>query len=256
MANEPDRTPLHGDDGSHSSVDANAGQETALIWTLAQIAAIWTVSDLGYHLLLPALRVQASYNAGSIAITLYYVFWVGIAVITFWPVYRTWPLYGRWTTFENRLTSYIVWSVSFAGCILFAAYVLPWLPSIHWKESWTPPDVLLATPWYFLPKSVDILFQQLLIAALVLTLSAQQYSLRRTSVYCAILFGGSHVLLAFGGVPWGYVIRFMLSAAAFGLVFPYLLLRVPNGLAYSYVVHWLYYALSVIMPHIFLSSAK
>jgi hypothetical protein len=48
----------------------------------------------------------------------------------------------------------------------------------------------------------------------------------------------------------------MLSAAAFGLAFPYLLLRVPNGLAYAYVVHWLYYVLSVVMPHVFLSSAK
>ena len=255
MATEPDRTPLHRNGGPDSSV-ANAGQKTDLAWTFAQIAAIWTASDLGYYLLLPALGVQASYNAGSVAITLYYVFWVGIAVITFWPVYRTWPLYGAWTTFENRLTSYLVWSLSFSGCLFFAAYVLPLLPSVHWKESWTPPDLVFATEWYFLPKSVDILFQQLLIVALVLTLSAQQYGLRRISVYCAILFGGMHVLLAFGGVPWGYVIRFMLSAAAFGLVFPYLLLRVPNGLAYSYVVHWLYYALSVIMPHIFLSSAK
>jgi hypothetical protein len=256
MTNEAGPPLAHRDDGDHSSVDAAARDKGDLIWTFAQIAAIWTASDLGYYLLLPALGVQASYNAGSVAITLYYVFWVGIAVITFWPVYRTWPLYGAWTTFEHRLASYLVWCLSFSGCILFAAYVLPWLPSIHWKESWTPPDVLLATPWYFLPKSVDILFQQLLIVALVLTLSAQQYSLRRTSVYCAILFGGTHVLLAFGGVPWGYVIRFMLAASAFGLVFPYLLLRVPNGLAYSYVVHWLYYALSVIMPHIFLASAK
>jgi hypothetical protein len=256
MATEPDRTPLHRNDGPDSSVAANAGQTTDLVWTFAQIAAIWTASDLGYYLLLPALGVQASYNAGSVAITLYYVFWVGIAIITFWPVYRTWPLYGRWTTFENRLTSYLVWSFSFSGCILFAAYVLPWLPSIHWKESWNPPDVVLATSWYFLPKSIDILFQQLLVVALVLVLSAQRYSLRKISVYCAVMFGATHVLLAFGGVPWGYVMRFMLSAAAFGLVFPYLLLRVPNGLAYSYVVHWLYYALSVIMPHIFLSSAK
>jgi hypothetical protein len=256
MATEPDRTLLHDSDGHASSVEASPGRQIGLVWTLAQIAAIWSLSDLGYYLLLPALGVQASYNAGSIAITLYYVFWIGIAVITFWPVYRTWPLYGAWTTFENRLTSYLVWSLSFAGCIFFAAYVLPQLPSVHWKESWTPPDLMLATEWYFLPKSIDILFQQLLIVALVLTLSAEQYSQRRISVYCAILFGGMHVFLAFGGVPWGYVIRFMLSAAAFGLVFPYLLLRVRNGLAYSYIVHWLYYALSVTMPHIFLSSAK
>jgi hypothetical protein len=257
MRNEPEPSQTHSDDAVDRLPADPIGQDkTELISTLAQIAAIWAASDLGYYWLLPALGVQATYNAGSIAITLYYVFWVGIAVITFWPVYRTWPQYGRSTTFENRLTSTIVWSLSFSGCILFAAYVLPWLPSVHWKESWNPPDIVLATSWYFLPKSLDILFQQLLVVALVLILSARQYSLRKISVYCAILFGGTHILLALGGVPIGYVIRFMVAASAFGFVFPYLLLRVPNGLAYSYVVHWLYYALSVVMPHVFLSSAK
>ena len=251
------RQSTHGDDVSNRFyIRAIEPSKMELLWTLAQIAVVWTVSDIGYYLLLPALDVQPNYNHGPVAITLYYAFWVGIAVITFWPLYGTWSLYGRWTTFQNRLTSYVVWSLSFAGCVLFAAYALPNLPSVHWKESWTPPEMVVATPWYFLPKSIEILFQQLLVVALVLTLSVQQYSLRRISVYSAVLFGGAHIFLAFGGVPIGYVIRFMLAAAAFGFVFPYLLLRVPNGLAYSYVVHWLYYALSAIMPHIFLSSAK
>lgn len=241
---------------SRCSIGGIDPQKAALLWTVAQIAAIWTISDIGYYYLLPALGVQPSYNGGSVAVTLYYVFWIGIVVITFWPVYASWPQYGRWTTFENRITSYLVWSLSFAGCLLFAAYVLPLLPSIHWKESWNPPELVVATPWYFLPKSIDILFQQLLVVALVLALAAQKYSIRKISVYCALVFGAAHALLAFGGVPLGYVIRFMISAAAFGCVFPYLILRVPNGLAYSYVVHWLYYAISVLLPHIFLSSAK
>ena len=237
--------------GKHASNRFSIGKidarKVALLWTVAQIAAIWTVSDAGYYFLLPALGVQPSYNAGSVAVTLYYAFWIGIAVITFWPVYARWPQYGRWTTFENRLTSYLVWSLSFAGCILFAAYVLPSLPTINWTESWNPPDVRVATPWYFLPKSIDILFQQLLVVALVLTMSAEKYSLRKISVYCAVLFGGTHILLAFGGVPWGYVIRFATLAAIFGLAFPYLILRVPNGFAYSYLTHWGYYATSVII---------
>jgi hypothetical protein len=231
-------------------------KRVALLWTIAQIAAIWTISDVGYYYLLPALGAQPNYNGGSVAVTLYYVFWIGISVITFWPVYARWPRYGRWTTFENRITSYLVWSLSFAGCLLFAAYVLPLLPSIHWKESWNPPELVFATPWYFLPKSIDILFQQLLVVALVLAMAAQHYSLRKISAYCAIGFGAAHVLLVFGGVPPGYVIRFMVSATAFGFLFPYLILRVPNGLAYSYVVHWLYYAVSVLLPHIFLSAAR
>jgi hypothetical protein len=159
-------------------------------------------------------------------------------------------------TFENRLTSFFVWCLSFAFCALFAAYVLPSLPAITWTESWTPPEIRVATAWYFLPKSIEILFQQLLIIALVLALSAQRYTLGRISIYCALVFGAVHILLAFGGVPIGYVIRFMGSAAAFGFMFPYLLLRVPNGLAYSYMIHWVYYATSVVLPHLFAAPVK
>ena len=240
----------------HSAVNTMDAQKAQLVWAIAQIAAIWTVSDAGYYFLLPALGVTPNYNAGSVAVTLYYCFWIGIAVITFWPLYRSWPRYGRWTTFENRLTSYLVWSLAFAACIFFAAYVLPSLPAVTWTESWNPPDVRVATPAYFLPKSIEILFQQLLVVALVLALAAQRYKIRTISIYCALVFGAAHVLLAFGGVPWGYVIRFMVSATAFGFMFPYLILRVPNGLAYSYVIHWAYYAASVVLPHIFASPVK
>jgi hypothetical protein len=233
-----------------------ASQRSDLISTLAQIAVIWILSDLGFYLLIPAFGVGTSYNSASIAVTLYYVFWVGIAVITFWPLYTTWPRYGRWSTFENRLTSYVVWSLSYTGFIAFAVYLLPRLPAIDWTEAWNPPEIIGAGGSFFLPKSIDILFQQLLIVALVLALAARNYSLRRISISCAILFGGTHALLIFGGVPFGYVIRFMVSAAAFGFIFPWLVLRVPNGLAYSYIVHWLYYAISVVLPHLFLASAK
>jgi hypothetical protein len=237
---------------SRFSINAGNSQDAQLLQTVAHIAAIWIVSDLGYYFLLPVVGVQPSYEAGSIAVTLYYTFWVGIAVISFWPLYARWTT--NWGTFENRLKSYFIWSVAFAGCTLFAAYALPRLPSTPWTQPFTPPEVRTATPWYFLPKSVDILFQQLLVLALVLTLSTRRLPLGKIALYCALLFGGSHALLAFGDVPWGYVIRFMVAAAAFGLVFPHLILRVPNGLAYSYVLHWLYYAITVTMPRIFASA--
>lgn len=227
-----------------------------LLGTIIQIGVLWALSDLAYYLLLPQFGVKTSYNTGSLAVTLYYGFWVGIAVIAFWPIYANWSRYARWTTFENRLTSLIVWSLAFGGCILFAAYILPLLPPVTWTESWNPPEVRVATPYYFLPKSVEILFQQLLVVALVLALSAERYSLRTIATYCALVFGGAHILLIFGGVPIGYVIRFMISAGAFGLVFPYLILRVRNGFAFSYMIHWLYYAASVILPHIFSSPVK
>ena len=219
-------------------------------WTLALVAGIWIASDIGYYFVLPALDQKSNYNDGPIATALYYAFWVGIAVITFWPVYAEWPRYAKWATFENRLTSIVVWSLAFAVSVVFAAYVLPALPPFNWREAWDPPELPLATPWYFLPKSIEILFQQLLVVALVLTLSAEQFSLRKISVYCAALFGGAHVLLAFGEVPWGYVARFATLAAIFGFAFPYLILRVPNGFAYSYVTHWGYYAITIVMARL------
>ena len=85
-----------------SSIKVNAPRRAALIWTLAQIAIVWTVSDIGFYLLLPMLGLQPSYNEASIAITLYYIFWVGITVITFWPLYTSWSLYGRWASREPR----------------------------------------------------------------------------------------------------------------------------------------------------------
>jgi hypothetical protein len=227
----------------------NDPSEDRLGQTLAFIAVIWVTSDLGYYFVLPMLGVKPNYNAGSVAITLYYIFWIGIAIITFWDIYV------RWVRFDNRLASYAVWSLSFGGCTLFAAFVLPLMPPTNWTQSFTPPDVAVATEWYFLPKSVDILFQQLLIVALVLSLSAHRFSIQKISLYCALLFGSAHILLAFGGVPLGYVIRFMVAAAVFGFIFPILILRVPNGLGYSYMLHWIYYAITVTMPRFFSTAS-
>lgn len=238
------------DDPPNGAGSQRAGWDTQSLSLLVQIAGLWILADLGYYLLLPALGVQPSYNAASIAISLYYIFWVGIAVITVWPIYASWAQDAQWETFANRFASYVVWSLSFTGCLLFAAYVLPLLPPVEWTQSWPPPEVRVATPWYFLPKSIDILFQQLLIVAFILALAARKYSLQKISLVCALSFGAAHILLVFGPTPISYVIRFMVAAAAFGFLFPYLVLRVPNGLAYSYMLHWLYYAVTVAMPHI------
>jgi hypothetical protein len=216
-----------------------------LVSTIMRIAAIWIVSDIGYYFALPALGVRSSYNAASVGIALYYFFWIGIAVIAFWELYR------EWAKFENRIASYAVWTLAFGGCALFAAFILPNLPPANWTANFEAPDLALATEWYFLPKSMDILFQQLLIAALVLALAGRNITLARISVVSAALFGASHLLLAFGGVPFGYVVRFVVAATLFGLLFPYLILRVPNGLGYSYVVHWAYYAVTVAMVRFF-----
>jgi hypothetical protein len=109
----------------------------------------------------------------------------------------------------------------------------------------------VATPCYLLPKSIEILFQQHLIAATVIALSARRYRLRTISLICAATFGATHLLVAFDSVPTGYVIRFMAAGTSFGFVVPYLMLRVRNGLAFSYLTHRCCYAGTVLMPHAF-----
>jgi hypothetical protein len=229
--------------------------DAPLAGTLVRIAAVWVLSDLSFYLIVPALGLTGSYNGGSVAVSIHYVYWTGIAIIAFSPLYAEWLRASQRSAFEQRLTSYVLWSVSFAGFVLFAAYVLPLLPPPAWNQSWDPPEVRIATSLYFLPKSIDILFQQLLILALVLALAARGHGLRRICGICALAFGGVHVLLALGGMPAGYVVRFMAAATAFGLVFPILILRVPNGLAYSYILHWIYYAVTVAMPRLLAAPA-
>ena len=224
--------------------------DAPLASTLVRIAVIWVLSDLSFYLILPTLGLTGSYNGGSVAVSVHYVYWTGIAIIAFSPLYAEWLRTRPRAASEQRITSYLLWSVSFAGFVLFAAYLLPLLPPPVWDQSWDPPEVRIATSLYFLPKSIEILFQQLLILALVLALAARGHGLRRICGTCALAFGGVHVLLALGGMPAGYVVRFMVAATAFGLVFPILILRVPNGLAYSYILHWIYYAVTVAMPRL------
>lgn len=228
--------------GTHPAASHRAGA-LRHVRIIAPVAAIWIASDVGYYALLPRLAGPVAYNAAPVTIALYYLFWIGVTLAAFGPLYRSWrPLRGDWS-------GYLLFSASFAGLLVFAFAVLPALPPIKVSEDWQPPELLFATSWYFLPKAIDIVFQQLLVVALVLAFAADRCSLRMMSLCCAGLFGGTHLLLAFGGVPAGYVIRFTVVAAGFGLAFPYLILRVPNGFAWSYLTHWSYYAISVAMAH-------
>ena len=218
---------------------------------LGKFAALWLVSDAGYYTLLPALGIEASYNASPVGVALYYGIWVAIAAVSFRSLYRDWSRYAAWPPLETRIASLIVWSVALIGPLLFVVFVLPALPPIEWSQSWNPPELRVAGAWYFLPKAVEIVFQQLLIVALVLALAAQRCTIATTMIFSAAVFGGAHVLLVFADVPLGYVVRFMIAAAVFGFLFPYFILRLRDGLAYSYLTHWLYYAVTVSMPHVF-----
>jgi len=98
-------------------------------------------------------------------------------------------------------------------------------------------------PWYFLPKSVEILFQQSLMTALVVALAAQNLRLGQIALLTAILFGGFHLTLALDGANPFYVLRYTVAATLFGAITPYQMLKMRNGFVYSFSLHWGWYAL-------------
>ena len=57
--------------------------------------------------------------------------------------------------------------------------------------------------------------------------------------------------MIFGGTPLDTVLRFMVFAGAFGLLMPTLILRIPNGFAFSYALHWGYYAMTILLMRTF-----
>lgn len=229
---------------------------TRLLVELAKLAGIWTAADAGFYFLLPLLGVEPSYNASPVAVSGYFAAWWLLAGAVFRKTYAEWSYYARWPAFERHVASYIAWLTALVLPLVFVLLVLPALPDAGWMQAWTPPEIRLAKASYFLPKAADIVFQQLLIVALVVSLAAHIRSRANVTALSASFFGGAHVLLLFGDVPLGYALRYMVAGALFGLLFPHLVLRVRGGLAYSYLVQWAFYATTAVMPHVFAAYGK
>jgi hypothetical protein len=98
---------------------------------------------------------------------------------------------------------------------------------------------------YLLPKSFEILFQQLIIVLLTLRLAATGLPL--TGVVLAFL--GCFALLH---LPMLLLVRrrvglaYNLASVTLAAVFPVLILHVPSGVVYSYAVHWFFYTLAAL----------
>lgn len=202
---------------------------------IGHAASVWIVSSILFYLVLPMWGINLSYNTAPIAISIFYAFWVGVAVIVFFDIYRRHlPTKGDVIT-EGLLSA--VFAV-FASLFL---WLFSYTTAPHLLALEPVTDLLLATPWYFLPKSVEILFQQMLIAVLVFAL-CEQSSLRTTIVVYGGLFGGAHLLLFFGGTFPPAVLIMTLAAVTSAAFFPYLLMRVRHGFLYCYMIHWVFYA--------------
>jgi hypothetical protein len=218
--------------------------EQPLIVTIAQIAGLWIVSDFGYYAVLPLFGFNGGYNEHPLIMALYYAAWSGFAFILYRDYYR------GLTTKLHRPSLYVSVFIAIAFIIAYLSIVFPALPTIPWSAAATPPpDLLSASQWYFLPKSFEILLQQLLLIAFIRAFMIKNFSLRSTMVWCALLFGSIHLLLIFGE-PFIKAAIFTVAAFIAGSFFPYLMIRVKNGLVYSYCLHWAFYAVIIVIVRV------
>jgi hypothetical protein len=219
-----------------------AWRTSAPHFVIALAAFFWAASDLGFYYFLPAIGADFNFDTRPIESSMYYLCWVLIAALLLRRGLDDWIRSSAAPRRQNLSATAAALCASFLLCAAFAIVILPQLPSVAVSASPETQVYKMATSIFFLPKSIEIIFQQMLFFAVVVALSACGLSLARISSYSALLFGGAHSLLALDGSGFAYVASFMASATAFGALFPFLILRVPLGLPIAYSVHWMFYA--------------
>lgn len=204
--------------------------------------ALWLVSTAGYFAVSPWLGATVGYNDAPVFFAIYYAGFAGAAGFA----YR--DLFAGLAETDLRGLTFPLASMALVF-LAYAGFILPLLPETAWTRDTQPVEFFWATQWYFLPKSLEILFQDVLIAALVLALARTGMRLVWLSVLTALLFGGFHVTMGLSYPNPFYVARYTAAAALFGAMVPWLILRLKGGFLAVYGVHWGYYALDIALIH-------
>ncbi|MBV2361507.1 hypothetical protein KUH32_17220 [Thalassococcus sp. CAU 1522] len=216
------------------------------ILDIAVIAALWSLSSVGYYAIRDQLGLANGYRDAPFVYAVYYLGFTMVAVPLFRHRLRTWhpPAHG------------VLPIIAVVGMIVaFTVGILPVLPEIDLSLApRNPPEFMFADAMYYVAKSFEILFQQLLILTLVLVFHSFGWRMLRIGIVTAALFGLFHLSLVFNGATSFYVARFTIAATCFGAVVPSLILATRNGATLSFGLHWGFYVADNIFTHFMLSS--
>ncbi|MFZ2103480.1 MAG: hypothetical protein WAU86_23245 [Oricola sp.] len=232
----------------HHEPYQHATDYRGLVATAVIAAAAWGLSSVGYYEIMDRLGLRIGYNDAPVVFAFYYAAWTGLVAALFYRGLRAW--YRRFNPPRYKAAPLVPVALV-AG---FALVVLPRLPVTEWTLPETPPDLLSATPFYFLPKTVEILFQQVLITALILSLRARSASLIRISLVTAALFGGFHLSMVLTIDEAGHVAVYTIAAMLFGAIAPWLYMRARDGFAWAYGLHLGFYALDTVIVHLVMAA--
>lgn len=208
--------------------------------TFAISALLWGASSVGYFWLLPPLGTEDGYNDAPIIFASFYAAWSAFAFVLCRGAY------SRQVDFEHPRRYLVPVLLMTVALVIFVTGILPKVPAMMVATGTEPAEHFFASTWYFLPKSAEVLFQQLLVAAIIFDLSALALPIGLIALIVASTFGAFHFSLVFVYENFDYVWRFAVAATLFGAIAPYLLLRLRLGFLYSFGLHWAFYAVLAI----------
>lgn len=210
---------------------------------LAKVAALWIVANVGYFVLFPIFGYGLSYNAEPIIFAGYFFLWTIISIFHFKDIFST------LSPARSQIWIYSALSLLCAALVWGLLYLFSLVPALNGPTLAPYSDILLATPWYFLPKSFEILMQQVLVSVLVYALAARYRTPKKIQIAYAASFGLAHVLMFFIGSPSAYAVIMTVGALLSTFIFPHLMLRVRGGFVIAYTIHLIFYILLALTLH-------
>jgi hypothetical protein len=211
---------------------------------LVELAAFWTVANAGFFFIADTFGYTVSYNEQPLLFSLYYIFWALVVLMYYAALFRSWMPHredARVLMYESAAFTTLVWGL---------LYVLSQLPTVTGPKIAPYTDLMLSSWWFFLPKSAEILVQQLLITVLLVTLKDYVGTFSRIVLAYAVTFGGLHAAVyALASAPAPYETVMTLAAIGSSLIFPYFILRVRGGFIHAYAFHLVFYIILGMVMH-------
>jgi hypothetical protein len=212
---------------------------TAMMRELLPMVLLWIVSFVLFTEVPSLLGYELSYSSHPFLSALYYAAWLG-AFLGMYPEFRE----RVQLSFGSRW--YLLTGAVLLGATGFYTHIIPLIT--------TPAEITAVVaahpeapffsygPLYVLPKTIEILFQQALVIESIYIVAAYTRRFIVTSLTFGLLFALIHIV-SFIYDPSPITIAMVLVAGVAGALMPYVVLRVRNGVVYSFALHWLFYAL-------------
>lgn len=143
---------------------------------------------------------------------------------------------------------------AFLLCVSVAMHVSVWyfvttyLQKPAWPFSESGVSFLLLNDYFVFAIPMNVLFQQTLIASLVLRLIEEKLHLRRISVLLAIIFGAAHIFQVYR-IDITIGLLFTFGAVMMSMMLPSLLIKKEYGFIYNCMIHLAIYDLAALLAY-------